>query len=413
MLQSDTQSAITAQTEVSVAEAENIILSHAKNYGTEKALFTTGSGRVLAENICADSALPPFNRATMDGIAIQHKAFKKGTRYFKIRGMQAAGNAPLAITNLDECIEIMTGAALPESTDTIIRYEDVRIKNGVAEVMVESIRKGQNLHLKGSDKKEGDVVAEAGQIITPALINIAASVGATKLEIKKLPSVLIISTGDELVEADEVPGLFQIRSSNKHTIAAALQLYGINADVLHLPDAKEIIRSELLLHLKQYNVLIISGGVSKGKFDFIPEALQEAGVQKLFYKVQQKPGKPFWFGAYQNKVLVFAFPGNPVSSFLCLYRYFIPWLEKSVGLTKKPMQAILTDKVIFKPSLQFFLSVKLRQNNGRIFATPVSGNGSGDYTTLAAADAFMELTASQDVFKKGDVFPVWLFKNIF
>lgn len=396
-----------------VEEADKIIQSQIKDFGTEKINFESALGRVLSEDLKSDRDLPPFNRVTMDGIAINYDAFKKGMRSFPIKTVQAAGDIPVDINGENECIEIMTGAALPETTDTIIRYEDLTIQNGIATVIVESIKKGQCIHSKGKDKKQNEIVATANQVITPALTGMCASIGKKELLVKKLPRIIIISSGDELRDLDEEPSPYQIRRSNNYIIRAALQQYSIYADMLHIPDNPEITKQQIKNCL-QYDIIILSGGISMGKLDFIPQALKELSVENLFYKVQQRPGKPFWFGKHSNGVLVFAFPGNPVSVFMCLYRYFLPWLKSSLSLNyNQNLCAILNEDFSFKIPLQYFLQVRLNVNDkGLLLATPQEGNGSGDFTNLLMSDAFMELPLEQDNFTKGEVFRIWPFKEI-
>ena len=396
-----------------VEEADKIIQSHIKDFGTEKIYFESALGRVLAEDLKSDRDLPPFNRVTMDGIAINYDAFKKGMRSFHIKTVQAAGDIPVDINGENECIEIMTGAALPETTDTIIRYEDLTIQNGIATIIIESIRQGQCIHSKGKDKKQNEIVATANQVITPALTGMCSSIGQKELLVKKLPRVIIISSGDELRDLDEEPSPYQIRRSNNYTILAALQQYSIYADMLHIPDNPEITKQQIKTCL-QYDIIILSGGISMGKMDFIPQALKELSVENLFYKVQQRPGKPFWFGKHSDGVLVFAFPGNPVSVFMCLYRYFLPWLKSSLALNyNQNLYAVLNEDFSFKIPLQYFLQVKLNMNEkGLLLATPQEGNGSGDFTNLLTSDAFMELPLEQDNFTKGEVFKIWPFKEI-
>jgi molybdopterin molybdotransferase len=398
---------------ISVEEAEAIIFANKLDFGKEQVVFQIALGRVTANDLIADRDLPPYDRVTMDGIALKFDSIEKGTTSFRIKGVQAAGETCLEIEREDECIEIMTGAVLPSTCDTVIRYEDLSIENGSATITTESIKRNQNVHFKGSDRKQNDIVARQGSIVTPAVIGIAASVGALSISVKKLPAVLVISTGDELVEVSQTPGAAQIRSSNKYVIQSALKPFGINADLLHLVDDKEIVYKELSDGLSKYNVIILSGGVSKGKFDHIPEVLQQLSVKKLFHRVKQKPGKPFWFGMYDNRVPVFAFPGNPVSVFLCVYRYFIPWLKECLGISKSISSAILDDDVIFKPELNYFLPVILKTEEGRLLAFPVPNNGSGDFAAIAEAHAFLELPAERSEFKKGEVLPVWIFNPTF
>lgn len=398
---------------IRVEEAEKIIQSQVKDFGTETIPFESALGRVLAEDLIADRDLPPFNRVTVDGIAINYISFEKGNRLFRIKAIQAAGDAPEEINNPDECIEIMTGAALPATTDTVIRYEDLEIKNGMATVIIASISKGQGIHYKGKDKNKNEVVAAANQLITPALISIAASVGKTKLTVKKNPRVVIISSGDELVEVDTMPSPFQIRRSNNYTLRSILQQNSLDAEMKHLPDDLEITIQKIKECLAQYDVIILTGGISMGKYDYIAQALQDLSVKKLFHKVQQRPGKPFWFGTFKNGTIVFALPGNPVSAFMCLYRYFLPWLKASLGLRYNTSSyAVLKEDFSFTARLQYFLQVQLNiDEHGKLMATPVEGHGSGDFTSLLSADAFMELPMEQNNFTEGEIFKIWAFNN--
>jgi len=403
---------------VTVAEAEKIILREARDYGLEQVPFQEALGRVLAEDLFADRDLPPTDRATMDGIAIQYAAFASGCRSFKIKATIAAGDTPVNIENPEECVEIMTGASLPVSVDTVVRYEDLKIDNGTALICTGAIKNGQNLHRRGRDKKAGSLIVKAHQKITPALIGILASVGKSEVMVKRVPRIVVISTGGELIAVDEQPTPYQVRRSNSYTVTAVLQQYGICACVRHIPDDPEITRRELEACLANYDVIILSGGVSMGKFDYVPGALAALGVVKLFHKVQQRPGKPFWFGRSEgvgknNGKLVFAFPGNPVSTFLCLHRYFLPWLALQLGPSgnNDGCYAILDENVTFTLPMQYFMQVKLKFNEqGQALASPVEGNGSGDFSNLTDSDAFMELPLERNEFKRGDVFPVWRFK---
>ncbi|MGN6394125.1 MAG: molybdopterin molybdotransferase MoeA [Mucilaginibacter sp.] len=394
---------------ITVEEAEKIILSQAGDYGAEIIPFELAAGRVLAENIKADRDLPPFNRVTMDGIAVNFDAIEAGNSTFKIKATQAAGDEPVEIEDHDQCIEIMTGAVLPGTADTIIRYEDLEVRAGLATLVTHEIKRGQNIHYKGRDKKQNDVVASIGQLITPALISMVASVGETELRVKKLPRVAILSSGDELVDVGHSPEPHQIRLSNSYAMKAVLRQHQVDAVAMHLPDDPEVIRKRIKNCLENYDVILLSGGISMGKFDYIPKALEELGVEQLFYKVQQRPGKPFWFGKHPKGQLIFAFPGNPVAAFMCVHRYFLPWLNASLGKEVKPQtRAVLNGRVSFPHPLKYFLQVKLHQNEYcQLVATPVEGNGSGDFANLTDIDAFMELPSGRNEFKKGEVFTVW------
>jgi molybdopterin molybdotransferase len=400
---------------ITVEEAEKIILAQAADYGAEIIPFEWALGRVLAEDIRADRDFPPFDRVTMDGIAVNYDAIENGISTFRVKGTQAAGDQPLDIDEHNECVEIMTGAMLPLSADTIIRYEDLELRAGLATLVTNEIKRGQNIHYKGKDKKQDDLIAGIGQLVTPAMISLVASVGETELRVKKMPRVMIVSSGDELVGVGETPSPYQIRRSNSYTVKAVLKNHGLGADTLHIPDDPLVIKNQLKNCLENYDVLLLTGGVSMGKFDHIPEALDELKVHKLFHKVQQRPGKPFWFGKNNEGKLVFAFPGNPVATFMCLHRYFLPWLHASLGMRAKPqVYAVLNNRYSFHQPLKCFLQVKLFNNEYcQLMATPVEGNGSGDFANLTETDAFMELPMERNEFKKGEVFKIWPFDQRF
>jgi molybdopterin molybdotransferase len=399
---------------ITVQQAEKLILEDTRDYGAEIVLFDEALGRVLAENIKADRDIPAFNRVTMDGIAIKYQSFERGITTFTIKSTQAAGDKPADIDNADQCIEIMTGAALPDSVDTVIRYEDIEINDGKATILIDKLKKGQNLHLKGADKKQGDLLLTPGQVITPAIISLVASVGETELRVKRLPRIVVISSGDELVDVHVTPSPYQIRKSNSYMLQAILAQQGLKAEIRHIPDDPETIKQELQICLQYYDVLLLTGGISMGKFDHIPQALKDLQINQVFHKVQQRPGKPFWFGKHDNGVVVFAFPGNPVATFMCTQRYFIPWLNASLGLaSKQPVYAVLDVDFLFQPELEYYLQVKLIFNGqGQLLATPVEGNGSGDFANLADTDAFMELPLEKNEFRKGEVYKVWIFNKI-
>ncbi len=395
---------------ISVKEAEEIILNNAGSYGAEIVLFDNAVGRVLAEIIKADRDMPPFDRVTMDGIAVRHDALSAGQQEFHIIGTQAAGEEPLRLNQDGDCIEVMTGAALPEGADTIIRYEDVTIEDGKAIINVNYFNKSHFIHIKGADRKAGEVLAVPGQKITPALLSLITSVGEEEIRVAKLPRVAIFSTGDELVDVRDTPGPYQIRKSNSYTVQAILAGLGMQSTVSHLKDDKDDIRAKLGQGLAYNDVIILTGGVSAGKFDYLPQVLPELGIEEIFHKVAQRPGKPFWFGKHDNGVKVFAFPGNPVSVFTCMHRYFIPWLYAALGSTQPaPVYAQLDADLEFVPQLTYFLQVKLQfGSDARLLAEPLAGNGSGDFANLADADALMELPADKKIFKKGEVYRIYL-----
>ncbi len=313
---------------ITVEKATNIILDHIVDFGQEEVALEASIGRVLKEKLTADRDFPPFHRVTMDGVAIRYDAYAEGLRAFYIQGLQAAGNPQEQLKNTTHCIEVMTGAMLPDRADTVIPYEQLEVYNGHANILTETVKAGQNIHRLGEDRKASDMLVDANRVISSAEIGVAATVGKSRIKVAKLPKVVVVSTGDELVSVDEDPLPFQIRSSNVHQIRAILSSWGIEAELLHIRDDEAETFRALEKCVAYYDVIILSGGVSKGKLDFVPGALTRLDVKQLFHRVKQRPGKPFWFGMVPDVVTVFALPGNPVSSFMCVHRYFVPWLRK-------------------------------------------------------------------------------------
>ena len=398
---------------ISVEEAEKIVMSQVQDYGIETISLEEGLQKVLREDIFADRDFPPFDRVTMDGIAINFVAFQNGVREFHVEGVTAAGSPQMKLVSFQNCLEVMTGAILPENTDTVIRYEDIEIKDGTAKLNVSSLIQGQNVHRKGTDKVKGDIVVKAGNVLTAAELGVAATVGKAEIAVSKSPSALIISSGDELVEIDEKPAAHQIRKSNVYSLLTYLKKFGVEADHVHLTDNLEDIKSQVAHYLENYEVIILSGGVSKGKFDFIPQAMNELGVEKLFHKIKQRPGKPFWFGKHPNGSLVFALPGNPVSSFMCFQCYILPWLKSSLGIKNfQVAKAQLANEIVFKPDLSYFAQVKVRISDlGFLMAHPVEGHGSGDLANLVEADGFLQLPQGKKIYSAGEVYPIHIYRN--
>jgi len=395
-------------------KAAEIIHSMALPQTIQTVKITEAVGRVLKEDIRSDRALPPFDRVMMDGIALQFASWKKGISQYTIADVQLVGEVRKKLQDSTQCIEIMTGAPRPANSDTVVRYGDIEIyeRNGknVAHIKVDAQKKGKNIHLKGLNRQKGEVLLEEGIVLGPAEIGVAATVGKKVLKVARPPRVAVISTGDELVDIDQKPLPYQIRCSNSYTLSAALQGLRVKSKMVHLPDDKEVIRNKLATLLQQYEVLILSGGVSKGKRDYIPGMLEEQGVQKLFYTVRQRPGKPFWFGK-SEKTVVFALPGNPVASFCCYYRYIEPWLKKQLGYSSvsQPVAQLARDYTFAKPLTRFLQVQTQLTEKGVLQAIPVAGKGSSDLVSLCRGKSFLELPEQQSHFKTGECYPLYAY----
>ena len=398
---------------IDVDKAARIVLRHKIGLGSSRIDFANSLGKIIDEPIMADRDIPAFDRATMDGVAISHKDFvtaNKGT--FKITGIQAAGALPIKIKNAGECIQIMTGAALGKTVDTVVRIEDVVIKGDLAIITVGNISKGQFVHAKGSDKQQDSLLAHPGQIITTDLLATMASVGKTSVRVVSPPKIAIITSGDELVDPDKTVNDYQIRRSNDLAIYSLLCSYGAEAEMIHVKDDEKLIMQNIRKALKTFDAVITVGGVSKGKYDYVQTALAKLGATKYFHGVEQKPGKPLWFGSLKDKP-IFGLPGNPVSVYISMLRYVIPWLELSLGVKPRPIiTAILDQDVSINPALTHFVLVKTYLDaSACLRAKPVANNTSGDYTSISSANAFIELPAGHPVYKQNGLHRVWLYKN--
>ncbi|GJM62680.1 molybdopterin molybdotransferase MoeA [Persicobacter diffluens] len=393
---------------LSVNEAEKLIFSHLLPQHVEEVPLKNAVGRYLAQDILADRPFPPFDRVAMDGIAIKGKESSVG-ELLQVSGIQAAGEPQKSL--LADAIEVMTGAVLPLGVDTVIPYEHLEWeKDGAMVRIIKSFKQGQNVHHNGSDHQQGEVLLKKHAKITSAEVAVLATVGKAQVSVVALPKVAVISTGDELVPVSDLPEVHQIRRSNGPMLAARLEFWGIQADEYHLKDDREILEKALKGLVLNYQVLLFTGGVSMGKFDYLPGVFEACGITKQFHKVAQRPGKPFWFGTFP-KGLVFALPGNPVSSFLCYIRYVHPWFAQYFGSELPVQYAVLDQDINFKPNLTRFCEVKLSfGQDGRLLASPTGGGGSGDLAKLCRADAFMELPSNLEIFKKGTIFRIFPYK---
>ena len=390
---------------ITYKEAYKKVLEYTRDYGTETVELLQATGRVLAVDIKADRDFPPFDRSTKDGIALAFETSIGEGSQFKVAGVVQAGTPQAELSDKNNCLEIMTGAVIPKGADTVVMYEDVTITDGKAILNKKPVL-GQNIHLRGSDEKKGAVVLQKNTRISAAAIGVMAAVGVTEVLVKKLPRITLISTGNELVEVWEAPLPHQIRKSNMQSLYAALSEEGIVPQQIHLKDDLETIRDGLQTAFKENDVLLLSGGVSKGKYDFIPLAMEELAVQKIFHKVLQRPGKPFWFGFHEaTGTLIFSFPGNPVSTFANYHLFFKDWLKKSLGLPIDKIDAILKDEVEVKGTLTLFLLVRTEWRLGKLTVSLINNNGSGDLTSLAKSDGFICLEPKDAPYDIGDVVP--------
>ena len=391
--------------------AEEAIYSRLTCLPIESLPLTQCVGGTLRENIYAERDQPPFDRVAMDGMAVDSEALRRGLKRFRIRGVQAAGTPQLKLASGDDAIEVMTGAILPLGTDCVIPIEQLAVAEGYASLNTTVVNASyQNVDRRGNHGRQGTLLLEAGTLLRAPEIAVAASAGMARVRVSSQPAIMVVSTGDELIEPGDPIADYQVRRSNAYAVAATLRTRGfgrVGDD--HLPDDEPLMRERLALHLTTHEVVVLSGGVSMGKFDLVPKVLQQLGVQEVFHKIAQRPGRPMWFGIGPQGQAVFGLPGNPVSTLVCLIRYVIPAIAEAMG-TKRALQErlALAAPVTFQPPLAYFLPVAIEHDEwGRAWANPRRTQGSGDFLSLSGTDGFVELPPGPNTYPKGFVTTVY------
>jgi molybdopterin molybdotransferase len=364
-------------------------------------------GRILRQDVHAERDNPPFDRVCMDGVAIRSEIFAKGVRRFSIEATQAAGAPALSLMDAQNAIEVMTGAMMPRGTDCVIPLEDYDVAAGV--VSLKDDASGEpycNVQRRGSDSQPGVPMLRAGVRLGAPEIAVVASAGLARVEVSRQPGFMVVSTGDELIEPDRPIAEHQVRRSNAYALVAALREHGFgNIADDHILDSEEMLRDRLARHLAERDVLILSGGVSKGRFDFVPKVLQSLHVDEVFHEIAQRPGSPMWFGVGPRGQAVFGLPGNPVATLICLIRYVVPAMSAAMAARVAAPETILLASPITRgrPVTSFVpVSIQYDAHGGRT-ALPRMPNGSGDFLALAGTHGFVELPPRTDAYPQSFV----------
>jgi molybdopterin molybdotransferase len=399
-------------------EALENLLRHAGSLGvpaTETEPLLACAGRVLAEEVRADRDQPPFDRSTRDGFAVRAEEFSN--RELKVAGQVRAGEQWDRRVGSGEAIEIMTGAAVPEGADAVVMVEHVEQVGGAIRLMGgRAIRRGENVVRRGSEAQAGDVVLAAGTMIEGAEIALAAACGRAALVVFCKPRVAIVATGDELVELEETPGERQIRNSNSYGLAALVTRAG--GEAVRLPIVPDR-RHELEVAIGEargYDLILLSGGVSMGKYDLVEEALAALEAEFFFTGVRMQPGKPLVFGRLPEREgrparFFFGLPGNPVSTQVTFHCFVEPMLRAMGGAGLEGprfVQATLAEEVAGRPGLTRFLPARLKANRVRPEVTVVGWQGSGDLAANARANCYAVLPPEKEQFAAGEVITVLL-----
>lgn len=352
------------------------------------------SGRVLAQDLVSPVFVPPFHQSAMDGYALCFNDHIPG------KPLQVAGEVPAGAVWSQplppaSALRIYTGAPLPAGCDTVVVQEKVNVNNKDLFILDEALKPGANVRPMGSQTNRGDLVASAGALLTPALSGFLAGLGFNSVRVTALPKVAIVSTGNELVQPGNALGEGQLYESNSYSLSAALHQLGIaplgrwrcNDDAAQLQTTIQTL-------LPQCDVLILSGGVSVGDYDFVAGALAQCGVQQVFHKVKQKPGKPLYFGC-KGRTLVFGLPGNPAAVLTCYYYYILPALKKLMGqaaLHQNEMVLPIAASYSKKAGLTHFLKGKISGHA----VLPLYGQESYLMHSFAEADCLIVLEESKE-----------------
>ncbi len=395
--------------EIAIAEADRRLESYRGIFPEETVPLSQAAGRVLREPIAADRPYPPLDVVRMDGVAIAYRVWESGAREFPIAGLAKAGEARQILAHPSGCIEVMTGAPCPEGCDTVIPYEEIRRYEGRALAHTAHPRPGQHVDAGGSQCDSGQVLVAARVRLTAPRLAVAASVGKSALRVTRLARIAVVATGDELVEVETAPLPHQIRLSNPFGLGALLRtLAEIRVETAGDDPAR---LSELFGRcLESADMLLVTGGVSAGKLDFVPEVLGRLGVKPVFHRLAQKPGKPLWFGVSPAGQPVFGLPGNPVSALVCARRFVVPLLQFNSGLNPfSPVPQIrLAADIRSWERGTLFVPVALRaEEAGWLTAVPQPTQGSGDFTRLGDSDGFVEIPAGRGVVRAGEAAPYY------
>jgi len=388
---------------ITPSRAETLILSLRKPFPAESCDLERATGRILRQEIKADHDFPPFDRVTMDGAAVRAAEIRSGRRSFRICGMAVAGEAG-AVLPSEECaaMEVMTGAILPRGADCILPCEWYRLKEGILILTEEAAPEaGAFIHARASDHRTGEVLLRPGVRLGPVAISIAAACGCDRPMVSALPRVAVIGTGDELVPVEEKPGPGQIRRTNIAALSSALELAGHPpSETGCLRDDPQSLRMELEGILSRNDVVVLTGGVSKGKRDHVPEIARQLGALPVLHGIAQRPGKPMAVWNMPDGPVIFGLPGNPVSALVCLHRYLIPALDRWSGAVPVATPRMkLSGGFVRPPGLTLFLPVDA-ESNGAVRPLPVAN--SGDFAGLIGSTGFLEL---DETFAEGSEAP--------
>jgi molybdenum cofactor synthesis domain-containing protein len=397
---------------ISVAEAIQIVRQHTVPLAPELVPIEQALGRVLAEDVVADTDLPPFDRAQMDGYAVRAQDVKEAPVRLKIAGESAAGRGWHHQLEEGQAVRIMTGAPVPAGADSVQQVELTHeLKDGTVVELLESVETGKSIVPRGSEITAGEVVLRAGTTINAAMTAVLAAFGYAQVQVFRKPRVAVLATGSELVPVDQKPGQDQIRDSNNYSISAYAELAG--AVVERMPvtgDETSLLKAKLGEAAKRCDLIVTSGGVSMGVYDVTKAALKELDAELFFERVALRPGKPTVFARLPNGTLVFGLPGNPVSVSVTFNLFARTALLAMQGTTEPALKretAVLARSVKGTSDRENYLPAQLTSNDdGELVAFPLKWGGSSDFVAFALTTALVIVPANVKAIEAGSLVSV-------
>ena len=392
---------------LSYDDAKELVFKNIDPLEKEICSFEKSQGRILSKNILAPNEIPLFDNSAVDGYAVKAAdliyASQERPVILKNLGYIYAGGHLIEKMSHGECIQIATGAPIPTEADTIVRKEDV-ILDDLHIRFLKSISKNENVRFQGEDIKKGQIVISAGTIVGPAQIAVLATFGLSKVPVRKIPRVSIISTGSELIGVENEPKFGQLRESNRYMLAGMVKQEYCKLEKISLvPDIPKVLKKEFKEALNA-DVVLISGGMSVGDKDFAKPILKELGVEKIFWKIKFKPGKPLFFGR-RNKTFVFGIPGNPASSYVIFEEFIRPALRKLMGrriIENNMVIAKLEEPISKSYKRLHFMRGKLNEKNGELHVKPLSFQGSHSIGSLIKSNALIRVEANSPLLSRGE-----------
>jgi molybdopterin molybdotransferase len=401
---------------LTVEEARALILSHLPEGRKREVRLPDAAGYVLAQSIVAGADVPPFRRSAMDGYAVRASDVANAPARLRRVGESRAGVLPSRAIGPGEAMAIYTGAAVPEGADAVQMVEETRrLEDGEEVLILKPVRTGENVAPAGNEARAGETIYEPGRVIGPRELAVLALLGCSRVSVWARPTVALLATGDELVEADQPPAAGQIRNSNVWSLTGQLAALGIRPDYLGIArDDAGHLRSLVSEGLRR-DVLILTGGVSMGDYDLVKGVLDELGAQIHFARVAMKPGKPTVFATRERR-LVFGLPGNPVSTFVSFENFVRPALGRMCGIARPELPRItgtLTREMKQSPGRTAFLPASVTISGGRWEVEPLPWRGSGDIIGFSHGNAAVIFPADRNHIAQGETVEAVLLPDFF